>query len=98
MPGLCTLACVTATREVNGKSATATRDYLSSARLTPARLTPARLAPARLTPARFATSVRTHGAIENSPHCGSTSHSTRTERETARITGRKTLRCCENSP
>ena len=88
MPGLCTLACVTATREVNGKSATATRDYLS----------PARLAPARLTPARFATSVRTHGAIENSPHWGSTSHSTRTERETARITGRKTLRCCENSP
>ena len=53
MPGLATLACVTSTREMDGKSSTATRYYLSSA---------------RLTPERFATSVRAHWAIENSLH------------------------------
>ena len=52
-PGLCTLACISATREVDGKSSTATRYYLSSA---------------RLTPERFAASVRAHWAIENALH------------------------------
>ena len=53
MPGLCTLACVTSTREISGKTTIATRYYLSSA---------------RLTPERFATAVRAHWAIENSLH------------------------------
>ena len=53
MPGLATLACVTATREMDGKTTNATRYYFSSA---------------RLTPERFATVVRAHWAIENSLH------------------------------
>ena len=53
MPGLASLACVTSTREMDGKSSTATRYYLSSA---------------SLTPERFAASVRAHWAIENSLH------------------------------
>jgi len=50
MPGLATLACVEATCD---GGATATRYYLSSA---------------RLTPERFARAVRSHWAIENGPH------------------------------
>ena len=53
MPGLATLACVTSTREMDGKTTTATRYYLASA---------------HLTPAHFATAVRAHWAIENSLH------------------------------
>ena len=53
MPGLACIACVTATREMDGKTSIATRYYLSSV---------------RLTPARFAASVRAHWAIENALH------------------------------
>ena len=53
MPGLACIACVTSKREMDGKTTTATRYYLSSA---------------RLTTARFATAVRAHWAIENSLH------------------------------
>jgi len=53
MPGLACIARVTATRETGGKTSTATRYYISSA---------------RLTPQAFATAVRAHWAIENSLH------------------------------
>lgn len=53
MPGLASLAMVTSTVEREGKTTTATRYYLSSA---------------RLTPERFAEAVRAHWSIENSLH------------------------------
>lgn len=53
MPGLASLAMVTSTVERDGKTTTATRYYLSSA---------------RLTPERFAEVARAHWSIENSLH------------------------------
>lgn len=52
-PGLACIACVQSTRQIGETTTTATRFYLSSA---------------RLTPARFATAVRAHWAIETTLH------------------------------
>jgi predicted transposase YbfD/YdcC len=52
-PGLACIACVTSTRQTGEVTTTATRYYLSSA---------------RLSPERFAAAVRAHWAIENSLH------------------------------
>lgn len=53
IPGLACIACVHSTRQIGDSTTTATRYYLSSA---------------RLTPERFALAVRAHWAIENSLH------------------------------
>ena len=52
-PGLACIACVRSTRQSGETKTTATRFYLS---------------PARLTPERFAAAVRAHWAIGNAPH------------------------------
>ena len=53
LPGLATIACVHSTRQIGKTATTATRYYVSSA---------------RLTPEGFARAVRAHWAIENSLH------------------------------
>ena len=53
LPGLATIACVHSTRQIGKTTTTATRYYVSSA---------------RLTPEGFAKAVRAHWAIENSLH------------------------------